>query len=114
MAPTSSKTATAQDAKAAANVTIYGRLSFPVWKHAEAVQRNAKSKFVKDAADVTPEFNLLVEQPQLDKLIAHVKSKFLPFCLQQSAAGEKRNALDQKQVDKIVKSLDKGDWEDQP
>lgn len=95
-------------------VTIYGRLSFPNFLYEQAVKRNQTSKYPKDAADVAPDFNLLVEQPQLDKLLTKVRDEFLPFCKEQSAKGEKRNALDDKQIKKITDLLDSGDWADQP
>lgn len=101
-------------AKSPKNVTIYGRLSFPTFDYQQAVAKNAKSQFAKDAADVTPDFNLLVEQPQLDKLKAHVLNEFLPYCLEQHNKGEKRDALDAKQVEKIVKLIESEDWESQP
>jgi hypothetical protein len=94
-------------------VTIYGRLSFPNFNYQQAVQRNATSKFPKDAADVSPDFNLLVEKPQLDKFLTHVRDEFLPFVLEKGNKGEK-GGLDQKQIDKIIKLLDSEDWEDQP
>lgn len=95
-------------------VTIYGRLSFPNFNYQQAVARNAKSQFPKDAADVAPDFNLLVEQSQLDKLVDHVTNEFLPYCLAQSNAGEKRDALDKKQVDQLLKLIKSGDYETQP
>lgn len=95
-------------------VTIYGRLSFPNFNYAQAVARNAKSTYAKDAADVAPDFNLLVEQTQLDKLVAHVTNVFLPHCLDQSVKGEKRNALDKGQFDKLMKVVAAADWETQP
>jgi len=95
-------------------VTIYGRLSFPNFQYAQAVARNAKSNFPKDAADVAPDFNLLVEKPQLEKLLTHVRNEFLPYCLEQSKKGEKRDALDDKQVARILKLIDAEDWDDQP
>lgn len=95
-------------------VTIYGRLSFPNFNYQQAVQRNATSQFPKAPEDVAPDFNLLVERPQLDKLLAHVRSEFLPFCLEQSNKGEKRNALTQKEIDRITTLLDSEDWENQP
>lgn len=101
-------------AKSPKNVTIYGRLSFPTFDYQQAVAKNAKSNFVKDAADVTPDFNLLVEQAQLDKLKKHVLDEFLPYCLEQHNKGEKRDALDQKQVEKLVKLIESEDWEAQP
>lgn len=102
-------------AKSPKNVTVYGRLSFPTFDYQQAVSKNAKSQYVKaDAADVTPDFNLLLEQAQLDKLKNHVLTEFLPYCVEQSKKGEKRDALDQKQVDKIVKIIEADDWENQP
>ena len=101
-------------AKNPKTVTIYGRLSFPNFNYQQAVARNAKSNYPKDAADVAPDFNLLVEQSQLDKLTTHVKNEFLPYCLEQSNKGEKRDALDKGQVDRILKLIDSGDFEAQP
>jgi hypothetical protein len=101
-------------AKSPKNVTIYGRLSFPNFEYKQAVARNATSQFKKDDADVAPDFNLLLEQPQLDKLKTHLLDVFLPYCVEQHSKGEKRDALDQKQVDKIVAIIEKEDWENQP
>lgn len=96
------------------NVTIYGRLSWPVWGHAEAVARNAKGKYPRPAEEVAPEFNLLVEQAQYDKLVNHVKTVFFPFVLERFKAGEAKNALDEKQIKRIVDLIDSGDLENQP
>jgi hypothetical protein len=100
-------------AKDPKTVTIYGRLSFPNFEHAQAVKRNATSKFPKAPEDVTPDFNLLVEQAQLDKLVTHLKTVFLPYCKAQSDKKEKRDALDDKQVKLVLKAID-SDWESQP
>lgn len=97
------------------NCTIYGRLSFPTFDYQVAVKKNATSQFPKaDPADVTPDFNLLVERPQLDKLKKHVLEVFLPYCLEQHNKGEKRDALDQKQYDRLVKMIEAEDWDSQP
>jgi hypothetical protein len=97
------------------NVTVRGRLSFPNFVHSQAVARNLKSKFPKaDAADVQPDFNLLLEQAQLDKLVAHVTDVFLPYCAEQHKKQEKRNALEPKLVARILKQIEAADWEDQP
>lgn len=101
-------------AKNPKTVTVYGRLSFPNFNYQQAVARNAKSQFPKDAADVAPDFNLLVEQTQLDKLVNHVKTEFLPYCLEQSTKGEKRDALTKAEVDRVLKLIDSGDFEAQP
>jgi hypothetical protein len=95
-------------------VTIRGRLSFPVFSYDQAVARNQKSNYPKDAADVTPEFHLLLEQAQLDKFIKHVTEQFLPYCEEQSKKGEKRDALDAKQIGRITKLIEDQDWDAQP
>ena len=92
-----------------ATVTIRGRLSYPTFT------RNAKSNFPKaDPADVAPDFNILVESDQLKKLVDHVVNEFLPYCVKQSKAGEKRNALTQAEVDRILKLINSADWDSQP
>lgn len=102
-------------AKNPKTVTVYGRLSFPNFSYQQAVARNAKSQYAKaDTADVAPDFNLLVEPAQLKKLKDHVLNEFLPYCLQQEAKGEKRDALSQADVDRIVKLLESEDWDAQP
>jgi len=101
-------------AKNPKTVTVYGRLSFPNFQYAQAVTRNAKSQYAKDAADVAPDFNLLLEQTQLDKLVNHVRTEFLPYCAEQEMPGQKRDNLDAGQIDRIVKLLDSGDWGAQP
>ena len=100
-------------AKNPQNVTVYGRLSWPVFSHAEAVARNAKGQYPKPPAEVTPEFNLLLEETQWQKFLTHVKDVFLPYCVAQFNAGEKKNALDPKQVERILSVLE-GDLENQP
>lgn len=102
-------------AKNPKTVTIYGRLSFPNFSYAQAVKRNATSQFAKsDPADVAPDFNLLLEQGQLDKFVEHIRTVFLPYCVEQSNKGEKRDALTQAEADRILKLIDSEDWEAQP
>ena len=94
------------------NVTLRGRLSFPQFTHAQAVE-NAKRSSIKQIADtanntpdkVKPEFNMLIEQEQLDKLRTHILDVFLPYVEQQHAKGEKRDALEPKIVAKIKARL---------
>lgn len=95
-----------------ATVTIYGRLSYPVWTHAEAVVRNSKSKFVQtDHSKIAPEFNLVVEDGQLEKFNKHVTDVFFPWCLERNKAGEKSsiNNLDAKQIKVLTDELLKED-----
>lgn len=102
-------------AKSPKNVTIYGRLSFPTFDYQQAVAKNAKSQYAKaDPADVTPDFNLLLERAQLDKLKTHILDEFLPYCVEQEKKGDKRDALTQAQADKIAKIIEDEDWDNQP
>ena len=98
----------------ARNVTLYGRLSWPVWTIAEAIARDAKSTYpAANKESVTAEFNMVLDQPQLDKFKRHVLDVFLPHCVQNSIDGEKRNAFTQAEADAIRKVVE-SDWEDQP
>lgn len=94
-------------------VTIYGRLSFPTWTAQQAYERSLKGTYpAADVASASPDFNLLVEQGQLDKLMKHIEGTFLPYCIEQSAKGEKRDVLDASEVKKLVEGLH-GPLEDQ-
>jgi hypothetical protein len=94
-------------------VTIYGRLSFPTFTAKEAYDRSQKGSYpAADIASAAPDFQLLVEQAQLDKLMNHVEQEFLPYCIQQGVAGEKRDVLDAKEVKALMDGL-RGDLSDQ-
>ena len=95
-------------------VTIYGRLSWPVWTMEAAIERNKTSKYPKADDRVAPSFNLFVEQDQLDKLIKHVEDEFLPWVEERGKNGEKRNALSSREIKKIKDLIASKDWEDQP
>lgn len=94
-------------------VTVYGRLSFPKFTMAEAIEMNKTSDYPVAEGDVSPSFNLLLDQAQLDKLKKKIVDEFLPMCVTREAAKEKRNALTQQQADRILKVVN-SDWEDQP
>lgn len=94
-------------------VTIYGRLSFPVWTAKEAYDKSQKGDYpAADVASAQPNFQLLVEQAQFDKLMGHIENEFLPYCVKQSEAGEKRDVLDKAEVKKLLDGL-RGDLGDQ-
>jgi len=102
-------------------VTIRGRLSFPRFTHKEAVAGALKSTIpaikanaTNSPEEISSEFNLLIEQDQLDKLKAHILDVFLPYAEAQHAAGEKRDALEPKIVAKIRAMIDSEEWEDTP
>ncbi len=94
-------------------VTIYGRLSFPTFTAKEAYDRSQKGSYpAADIASAAPDFQLLLEQPQLDKLMNHITNEFFPYCIEQEKKGEKRDVLTDKEVAKLVADIT-GDLTDQ-
>jgi hypothetical protein len=95
-------------AKSQKTVTIYGRLSWPTWTAKEAYERSLKGQYpAADIASASPDFNLLIEQSQLDKLMKHIEEEFLPYCIEQEKKGEKRDKLDAKEVKALLDPLKK-------
>jgi hypothetical protein len=96
-------------------VTVYGRLSYPVFSYAEAVKNDAHSPTPKqDPAQVTPSFYLLLEPGQAEKYKRHILDVFFPYCLAQHKAGESKNALAPADVQRLVKLIESADWDAQP
>lgn len=90
-------------------VSIKGRLSYPVWDHAAAVARNAKSKFPEtDPQKVRAEFNLLLTEEMQKVLVDHLINEFLPFTQKRKASGETKNALEAKDAQRLIELLEKG------
>lgn len=92
------------------NITVRGRLSWPVWTIAEALKRNPKSKFPKPDDQVKASFNLLLGETQFEKLADHLKNVFFPWCIEQEKAGQK-SGLTAAQVKKLTRNIDEADWE---
>lgn len=93
-------------AKNPKTVTIYGRLSFPTFTAKEAYDRSQKGSYpAADIASAAPDFQLLVEQAQFDKLLNHVENEFFPYCVQQEAQGEKRDVLNKKEADQLLDGI---------
>jgi hypothetical protein len=95
-------------------LTIYGRLSFPTWTAAEAYALSQKGNYpAADVASAAPHFQLLVSATQWEKFLKHATEVFLPYCLEQSKKGDKKDALDAKDVAALAAGLE-GDLADQP
>ena len=93
-------------AKSPKVVTIYGRLSFPTFTAKAAYERSLKGSYpAADIASAAPDFNLLLEDAQLEKFVTHVTDVFLPYCVAQDIAGEKKDRLTQKEADDLLKQL---------
>lgn len=87
-------------------VTIYGRLSFPSWTAKEAYDLSLKGQYpAKDVADAAPHFQLLVSDAQWQKFHKHATEVFLPYCAEQFAKGEKRDALSTAEVKALTDGL---------
>jgi hypothetical protein len=93
--------------------TTYGRLSFPAWTAQEAYALSLRGSYpVADVASATPSFSLLLDDAQWQRLATHMKSVFLPYCAAQFKKGEKKDALDSKEVQALIDGLN-GDLGDQ-
>lgn len=87
-------------------VTVYGRLSFPTWTAQAAYDRSLKGQYpAKDVASAKPDFQLLLEQGQLDKIRNHVLTQFFPYCIEQEKNGEKRDVLSEAEVKAITAQI---------
>lgn len=95
------------------NITFYGRLSYPTFTAQEAYDRSLKGSYpAKDVASAAPDFLLLVNDTQFKKVLDHCVNVFLPYCRAQHEAGEKRDALEPKEVKQLLDSI-QGDLADQ-
>lgn len=98
--------------KSPKTITIRGRLSFPVFTAKEAYERSQKGQYpAADIASASPDFQLLVEPSQLEKLRDHVLDTFFPYVLEQDAAGEKRDSLTKKEVADLTKQIKSKDFD---
>lgn len=98
--------AASNNASAAKEITVFGRLSFPLFTAEQAFQNSQGSKFpAKSVGDAKPSFNLVLGQEQHDKLLNHIKTVFLPYVIEQGKANA-RDGLTEKDVAKLIKELD--------
>lgn len=92
------------------HVTLSGRLSFPRWTAQEAFDRSQGSKYpAKSVEEAKPSFDLLINQTQLDKLIATLE-QHIDFAVARGLAGEQKNMLSESDADDIRKGLASGTW----
>jgi hypothetical protein len=86
--------------------TISGRLSFPSWTAQEAYDLSQRGQYpAKDVASAQPHFSMLVNQTQWAKFLKHVTDVFLPYCAEQFAKGEKKDALSPAEVKQLLDGL---------
>jgi len=102
-------------AQAPSNITVAGRLSYPVFTQAAAVVRNGTSQYPKKDDAIAPEYNLLLEQVGLDKITKFILDEFLPGLTAQFKAGDKKyEKFDAKTVSRLEEAIQAGDWDTQP
>lgn len=92
--------------------TYTGRLSFPTLTAKAAYELSLKGSYPATGPDTSsPSFQLLLNQTQFDKFVAQAE-EFLEQCVLNEAAGTKKDALTQKEVNDLLKDI-KGDLTDQ-
>jgi hypothetical protein len=88
-------------------VTVGGRLSFPqLTAQAAYTQSQSGSYPAADVASASPNFLLLLNDTQTEKIKKALTEVFLPFCVEQHKKGEKRNALSPAHVKMILESIE--------
>src|SRR5689334_18626368 len=106
---TATATAPAKTDAKPKNVTIRGRLSFPVFTAQEAFDKAQASPNMKfkpaTVADAKPEINLLLEQSQLDKLRSHILDVYFPYIVDREKNGESKDALTADEVKKLTEQI---------
>jgi hypothetical protein len=92
-------------------VTTMGRLSFPTFTAKAAYERSLKGQYpAADIASAAPDFQLLLEPKQLDKVRDHVLAVFFPYCVEQGVKGEKRDVLTTTEVADLTKQIKDADF----
>lgn len=92
------------------DILIRGRLSWPNFTYAQALKQNQTSRFPKKDEDVRPNFQMLLDEVQAEKLVTHLRDVFIPWCVEQGKNKEK-SGLTEAQAKKLLKVLDEADWE---
>lgn len=98
---------------------VRGAVTYSQFTMPEALAQNAKSdpKYKKTDDKVAPTVQLLLDQAQLDKIIAHIVDTYLPEAVRRHNAGESRDAFDAKMAKKIETAITSGqanDWDVAP
>lgn len=95
-----------------ANLTVSGRLSYPVFTYAEALERNnSKSKYPKKPEQVAPDYNLLLEQDGEDKVVNFLVNTFIPELREQIKTEQRLKDLTPDLIDELVEKLESGKWD---
>ena len=88
-------------------VTVWGRLSFPAFTAQEAYDFSQRGSYpAKDVASAAPSFLLVLNDTQWEKFRKHCVDVFLPYCAQQHAKGEKRDAMSPADVKKLIEAIE--------
>ena len=84
-----------------------GAITYSQFTMAQALANNAnRTQYKKTDDKVAPQVQFLLDQAQVDRIVAHIRDTYLPETLVRNGRGEKRDSFDQKQVTKILKALD--------
>lgn len=94
-----------------ANLTVAGRLSYPVFTYAEALERNTKSQYAKKPEQVAPEYNILLEQAALDKTVKYLLDVYVPELRELIKTDKRLEKMTPKHIDMIAKKIEGKDYD---
>lgn len=83
-----------------------GAITYSQFTMPQAIANNDRSSFPKTPDKIAPTVQLLLDETQVDRIVAHIRDIYIPESIKRQAAGEKRDAFDKKQADKILKALE--------
>lgn len=88
-------------------VTAGGRLSFPQLTAQVAYQQSQTGSYpAADVASASPNFMLLLNDKQTQKVKDVLLNVYIPFCVEQHKRGEKRSALSAAQAKLIIEGIE--------
>ena len=89
---------------------VRGRVTYSnfTMSAAHKANSNPKLQFPKKPEDVAPDFQLLLTQPQVERLVTAMIDAYLPEIVKRAAAGEKRNLMEKADADKVKAALEAG------
>lgn len=98
-------------------INIGGILSYPTWTAQQAYDsaHRADSKLQPNQRPASVDqakasVQILLNQSQLDKVVAHLIDVVLPYALEQGADGKQSFALDQSEADLLIKNIEDQNW----
>ena len=91
-----------------------GAITYSNFTMGQARAANERSDYPKTPEKIAPDVQLLLDEVQFERIRTHLVDVYLPEAVARKKAGEKKDAFDQKQADKIARALEERDFDGPP